>query len=88
MSLKEWRSRGLRGRTVQSRIECGITAWAVSPMFESANNKHTMKKHLLFIGLDVHAKNITIALAPGDGSAARPCGALKLARRTLDAAWR
>ena len=27
------------------------------------NNKHTMKKKLRFVGLDVHAKNITIALA-------------------------
>ena len=31
------------------------------------NNKHTMKKKLLFIGLDVHAKNITIALAESGG---------------------
>ena len=31
------------------------------------NNKHTMKKQLLFIGLDVHAKSITIALAEGGG---------------------
>ena len=29
----------------------------------NSNNKHTMKKELLFIGLDVHAKSITIALA-------------------------
>ena len=29
------------------------------------NNKHTMKKQLLFVGLDVHAKNIAIALAEG-----------------------
>ena len=35
-----------------------------------------MKKHLLFIGLDVHAKNITIAVAPGDGSEARPYGTI------------
>lgn len=33
------------------------------------NNKHTMKKKLLFLGLDVHAKNITIALAEGGGEA-------------------
>ena len=31
------------------------------------NNKHTMNKKLLFAGLDVHAKNITIALAEGGG---------------------
>jgi len=35
------------------------------------HNKRTMKKNLLFIGLDVHAKNITIAIAPGDGGEAR-----------------
>jgi hypothetical protein len=27
------------------------------------NNMHTMKKKLLFVGLDFHAKNITSALA-------------------------
>ena len=38
----------------------GITAWAVSPMNEPTNNKHTMNTELLFAGLDVHAKNITM----------------------------
>jgi len=38
------------------------------------NNKHTMKISLLFVGLDVHAQNITLGLAPGDGSAARRGG--------------
>jgi len=32
-------------------------------MNEPTDNKHTMKNSLLFIGLDVHAQNITIALA-------------------------
>jgi transposase len=36
-------------------------------MMKPTNNKHTMKKKLLFTGLDVHAKNITIALAEGGG---------------------
>ena len=40
------------------------------------HNKHTMTKDLLFIGLDVHAKNITIAIAPGDGSEARFYGTI------------
>ena len=40
------------------------------------HNQHTMKKNLLFIGLDVHAKNITIALAPGDGGEARVYGTI------------
>jgi hypothetical protein len=31
-------------------------------MMGPTNNKHTMKKKLLFIGLDVHAKNIIIPL--------------------------
>jgi hypothetical protein len=26
------------------------------------NNKHTMKKELLFVGLDVHARNIAMLL--------------------------
>ncbi len=34
-------------------------------------NKHTMKPQLLFLGLDVHAKNIAIALADGAGGEAR-----------------
>ena len=42
---------------------------AVSPVSKPKHNKHTMKKNLLFIGLDVHAKNITIALAEGGGEA-------------------
>ena len=29
------------------------------------NNKHTMKKIQLFVGLDVHAKHSTLALAEG-----------------------
>ena len=35
-----------------------------------------MKKEILFIGLDVHAKNITIALAEGGGGEARVYGAI------------
>jgi len=45
-------------------------------MNEPTDNKHTMKKSLLFVGLDVHAQNITIGLAPGDGSAARLYGTI------------
>ena len=40
---------------------------AVLPVSKPKHNKHTMKKNLLFIGLDVHAKTITIAVAPGEG---------------------
>ena len=36
-------------------------------MMEPTNNKHTMKGKLLFTGLDVHAKNITVAIAEGGG---------------------
>lgn len=35
-----------------------------------------MKKELLFVGLDVHAKNITIALAEGGGGEARLYGTI------------
>ena len=38
-------------------------------MNEPKHIKHTMKEKLLFVGLDVHAKNITIALAEGEGEA-------------------
>ena len=62
---------------MQGRILCGITAGAASPMIEpTSNNKHTMKKELLFVGLDVHAKNITVALAEGGGGEARLYGAI------------
>jgi hypothetical protein len=43
-------------------------------MNEPANIKHTMKKLLLFIGLGVHAQNITIALAEDGGGEARGFG--------------
>jgi hypothetical protein len=45
-------------------------------MMKPANNKHTMKKQLLFIGLYVHAKNITVALAEGGGGEARLYGTI------------
>ena len=35
-----------------------------------------MKKELLFVGLDVHAKSITIALAEGGGGEARLYGTI------------
>ena len=57
-------------------MDSGITAEAASPNMKPANNKHTMKKHLRFIGLDVHAKNITIAVAPDDGTEARLYGTI------------
>ena len=76
MCLKEWRIRGLPGKTVQRRILCGSTAGAASPIVKPTNNKHTMKKELLFVGLDVHAKNITIALAEGGGGEARIYGTI------------
>lgn len=41
-----------------------------------AHNKHTMKQELLFVGLDVHAQNITLALAEGGGGEARLHGTI------------
>ena len=38
-------------------------------MSKPIHNKHTMKKNLLFIGLDVQAKTITVAPAEGGGEA-------------------
>ena len=68
--MKGWRDRGLRGRSEQSRNFSGNTTGAASPRKKPTDNKH-MKKELLFAGLDVHAKAITIAVAPGDGGEAR-----------------
>jgi transposase len=45
-------------------------------MNEPANNKHTMMKKLLFVGLDVHAQSITMALAEGGGGEARSYGTI------------
>jgi transposase len=45
-------------------------------MNEPKHNKHTMKKLLLFLGLDVHAQNIAIALAEGGGGEARTYGSI------------
>ena len=42
----------------------------------TSNNKHTMNKELLFVGLDVHAQNIAIALAEGGGGEARTYGTI------------
>ena len=76
MCLKEWPIRGLSGRTGQSRNDCGITAGAASPIIKPTHNKHTMKKELLFVGLDVHAKTIAIATAERDGGEARAYGSI------------
>jgi transposase len=45
-------------------------------MNEPTHNKHTMQKELLFVGLDVHAKSITLALAEGGGGEARLYGSM------------
>src|SRR5687767_3411135 len=45
-------------------------------MKKPTHNKHTMKQELLSVGLDVHAKNIAIALAEGDGGEARTYGSI------------
>ena len=54
----------------------GITAEAVSPMSKPSTNKHTMKPELLFVGLDVHAQSITVAVAENDGSQPRLQGTI------------
>ena len=45
-------------------------------MIKPTHNKHTMKKELLFVGLDVHAQNIAIAVAEGGGGEARTYGSI------------
>src|SRR5678815_2707161 len=39
-------------------------------------SKHTMNKEFLFVGLDVHAKSLTLALAEGGGGEARLYGTI------------
>ena len=45
-------------------------------MNEPTHSKHTMKKKLLFPGLDVHAQNIALAFAEGGGGEARSYGTI------------
>ena len=45
-------------------------------MIKPTHNKHTMKRELLFVGLDVHAQNIAIAIAEGRGGEARTYGTI------------
>jgi len=45
-------------------------------MIKPTHNKHTMNKELLFVGLDVHAQNIAMALAEGGGGEARSYGTI------------
>lgn len=45
-------------------------------MMKPADNKHTMKNQLLFLGLDVHAKEITVAVAESGTGEARVHGAI------------
>ena len=42
----------------------------------STNNKHTMTEKVLFLGLDVHAQSIAIALAEGGGAEGRTYGSI------------
>jgi hypothetical protein len=45
-------------------------------MNEPTHNKHTMRRKLLFLGLDVHAQNIALAFAEGGGGEARSYGTI------------
>ena len=47
--------------------QCGIIAEAMSPMDEPQQHRHTMSKKLLYIGLDVHAQTVVIAIAEAGG---------------------
>jgi hypothetical protein len=49
----------------------GIIAEAMSPMDEPEQHRHTMSKNLLYVGLDVHAQTVAIALAEPGGAAMR-----------------
>jgi transposase len=54
----------------------GITVETMSPMSKPSNNKHTMKTDLLFVGLDVHAQSITVAVAENDRNQPRLYGSI------------
>jgi transposase len=45
-------------------------------MSKPSNNKHTMKTDLLFVGLDVHAQSITVAVAENDRNQPRLYGSI------------
>src|SRR4030095_1028235 len=48
----------------------------MSPMSKPSNNKHNMKTDLLFVGLDVHAQSITVAVAENDRNQPRLYGSI------------
>jgi hypothetical protein len=47
----------------------------MSPMMKPQHNKHTMSEELLYIGLDVHAQTVSIAIA-GESGEVRNYGSL------------
>ena len=53
-------------------------------MKEPQHNKHTMKTSLLYLGLDVHAQTIALALAEGGGGEARNYGGISNCLSTLE----
>ena len=53
-------------------------------MKEPTHHKHTMKRELRFVGLDVHAKSLTLAFAEGGGGEARIYGTIPNDRHALE----
>jgi transposase len=55
----------------------------MSPMMKPQHNKHTMSKELLYIGLDVHAQTVSIAIA-GESGEVRNYGSVSSCLSTLE----
>src|SRR5262245_9375297 len=60
------RSRGLPAEAGRAAMT-GSSRKAMSPMDEPQQHKHTMSKNLLYLGLDVHAQTVVIAIAEAGG---------------------
>jgi len=55
----------------------------MSPMMKPQDNKHTMGKELLYVGLDVHAQTVSIAIAGSSGEV-RNYGSVSSCLSTLE----
>ena len=75
VGLWEWTCRGLRGMNRAEPQVAGAPPKRRPNVVEPTHHKPTMKK-LLFVGMDVHAQSITLALAPGRDAEVRLYGSI------------
>ena len=80
-----WAEARVGRREPNRAARAGSPPEAVSPITKPPHNKHTMKKPLLYLGLDVHAQTVAIALAEGTaGGEVRHYGNVSNCLHTLE----